>query len=460
VSVFTYLRNEDGTLRAGPHLTTGRPAHDLAFTRDGRTLFASEDTGHGDIPTVHVIARDPSSGALASVGYADLPSYASRYEPEAYGLALAPDDRFLYVADGELVHVFRLGGGPPVRIQSARPECYCVAESLAIAPQGDRLYVGPGNLGVFAVDRDTGVLTALPQGDFGVTSGWRAETHRDLVVAPDGKAIYASERLEDVIHEAAPTAEGARHIRDYRDGSEAQGLDHPGALTISPDGRFLYASTGMLYAGRPASGIVVFRRDPATNALTFASRFQGPTLFDRPADPPGEGTTVLINGGAPYTNDPRVTLTILAGVGVRELEIANDRAMRNARRVALSPDERYRWTLRSAGPERRPRTVYVRSLGSRPATIVTDEVILDRTPPRVLSAAPLRAAPWRLRVIARDRAAGIAGLQLARSNFEQLPWAPARRRETVVELPLGARWVRVVDRAGNRSAWRRISRRR
>ena len=45
-SVGTLLRNADGTLRDGPHLSGGRPAHDLALTRNGRTLFASQDTAY------------------------------------------------------------------------------------------------------------------------------------------------------------------------------------------------------------------------------------------------------------------------------------------------------------------------------------------------------------------------------------------------------------------------------
>jgi 6-phosphogluconolactonase (cycloisomerase 2 family) len=421
-TVQALLRNGDGTLRAGPTLSEGRGAHDLAFTSDGRTLFASEDTFYGEPASVHVIARDPESGGMTSAGRVTLPSAGENRVQEAYGLAVAPNDRFLYVGDNDRLHVFALGDGPPRLVQSIGPEdCSCRPESLAMSPDGTRLYTSPMDMGVYAVDPATGLLTARKHADFGTTSGWNDETHRDVVVSPDSWTVYMSERRGDVIHQARATAEGAVATRSYRNYSDAQGLDVPGALTISRDGNFLYASTGENYGGR--GSIVVFRRDPGTGDLTFASLFAGPSLgAQRPdfAGPCtagcGDGTGVTkvrINDGAAYTNDPDVTLTIVPGFDVQDFLIDNDGGMRNAKTVPGSADGRYAWTLQSTGPERLAKTVYVRSRGHGSAPVATDEIILDETRPTVVSAAALRR---RLRVVARDSTSGVARLQLAHAR--------------------------------------------
>ena len=329
-----------------------------------------------------------------------------------------------------------------------------------MSPDGTRLYTSPMNLAAYAVDPATGLLTALEPADFGISSGWNDDTHRDVVVSPDSSAIYAADRRGDAIHQARATTDGATAARSYHNYSDAQGLDFPGALTISPDGAFLYASAGENY-GR-AGSIVVFRRDPATGDLTFASHFVGPQLASRRpafAGPctagcgDGTGVTkVAINDGAAYTNDPEVTLTIVPGFDVTDFLIDNDGGMRNAKTVPGSADGRYAWTLASTGPERLAKTVYVRSRGHGGAPIATDEIILDETRPTVVSAAAVRR---RLRVVARDGTSGVARLQLARSRARPLRWRRARHR-TVVAMPSRAAWVRVRDRAGNRSAWRRI----
>ena len=462
--IVAHLRNADGTLRAGPILPIDRGAHDLALTHDGRTLLVSEDTFFGESARIHAIARDPASNALTSVGHVPLPPPPREGAwQEAYGLAVSADDRFLYVGDSETVHVFALGGGLPSHVQSVDPQCSCYTESLALSPDGTRLYTGPMNLAAFAVDRDSGRLTTVSGAELGVDSGWRDETHRDLIVSPDSKAIWMSERRSDVIHQAAATGDGATHVRDYHNYADAPGLDNPSVLTISPDGRFLYASAGGDQPGARPSRIIVFRRDPETNALAFASLFDGPVLYpQRPASLGqctigcGNGTgvtTVAINGGEEYTNDRRVVLTIDPGFDVEGFYVDNDGGMKHAKHLPAGADERYAWTLESTGPEILPKTVYVLPNGHGPIRVATDDIILDETRPSIVSARGDR----RLRVLAVDHTSGVGRLQLARSRARPLRWRRARAR-TVVALPRRVAWVRVADRAGNRSRWRRIER--
>src|SRR4029079_5718565 len=74
----------------------------------------------------------------------------------------------------------------------------------------------------------------------------------------------------------------------------------------------------------------------------------------------GSSVGVSINQGAQYTNKPKVTLTIVAPPGTTSLLIANDVGSVGAlpQPLASTVD----WTLDSSGPERLPKTVYVRFL--------------------------------------------------------------------------------------------------
>ena len=129
--------------------------------------------------------------------------------------------------------------------------------------------------------------------------------------------------------------------------------------------------------------------------------------------------------------------------------------------------------LQSAGPERLPKTVYVRFAGPggiSPITF-TDDIILDQTPP-VLSGASLTGASasratataaartlrrFTLLLRARDNVSGVGKLQLATTSTRH----PGKLQKYTSKLTFRAtsppRYVRVRDRAGNFSKWRQIT---
>lgn len=192
---------------------------------------------------------------------------------------------------------------------------------------------------------------------------------------------------------------------------------------------------------------------------------------------------VTINAGALYTNDPRVTLTVVPPGAATELRITNDGGFNDPTDASVcttagpgtciapvAPDGRYAWSLPrdSDLSERIPKTVYVRFVGPGGASPLTfsDDVILDTTAPQVTAAslsggggaAAVTAAGVRrftLRVRARDNASGVGRLQLARSK--RRPGKLQRfRRKLRIHAARPPAYLRVQDRAGNFSKWRAI----
>jgi len=121
------------------------------------------------------------------------------------------------------------------------------------------------------------------------------------------------------------------------------------------------------------------------------------------------------------------------------------------------------WTLDSSGPERLPKTIYVRFQGgeSGPETY-QDDIILDQTPPTIEGVrAAVRgsgdARGYRLSIRASDELSGVAQMQITNDTSEPgdlVPFEPKTQVRTRSRKLL----VRVQDLAGNFSPWRKVRR--
>jgi len=178
---------------------------------------------------------------------------------------------------------------------------------------------------------------------------------------------------------------------------------------------------------------------------------------------------MTINNGAQYTNDPDVSLSIIAPNWASALRIANDGGFRAAKTVPVA--NKIPWKLAESGPERLPKTVYLRFGGQ--AQTFTDDIILDQTKPTVSAATvagPGAAASstrvahtsaandrtYRVRIRAKDNTSGVARVQFATSNRRHT--TPLLRFASVTRYKgtNAPKYVRVQDRAGNYSRWRPI----
>jgi hypothetical protein len=111
------------------------------------------------------------------------------------------------------------------------------------------------------------------------------------------------------------------------------------------------------------------------------------TVHVTPAPPAGT-VGVSIDNGLIATSDQNVTLGLVWPAGATSAMISNDGGFGPAgstETVTLTPT--IPWTLESSGPERLPKTVYVRFLGAgSDQTPYTDDIVLDQTVPLIDSA--------------------------------------------------------------------------
>ena len=183
---------------------------------------------------------------------------------------------------------------------------------------------------------------------------------------------------------------------------------------------------------------------------------------------PGTQFGVTINNGAQFTNDPNVTVTSTFPSFTSGLLFSNDGGFGKAQTFAAKKDTP--WKLDSSGPERLPKTIYVRFLtGSISSNSFQDDIILDETPPKVdtaeidpvgaegSDAGDARAAKlrkYKVKMKARDKTSGVSKVQVTASKRKPGKALKYKRKFTVKSAKR-PKWVRARDRAGNWSKWKK-----
>ena len=170
---------------------------------------------------------------------------------------------------------------------------------------------------------------------------------------------------------------------------------------------------------------------------------------------------MTINDGAQYTNDPDVTLSVIAPSWANSLRVANDGGFRAAKTFPVKEDD----PLASAesGPERLPKTVYLRFGNERaelhrrhhPRPDQADRQLGGRRRRRCRSqqrrrrtAAAAETPTYRVRIRAKDATSGVAKVQFARNK--QHPSSLRKfARTTRYKAARAPKYLRVRDRAGN-----------
>jgi PKD domain/Beta-propeller repeat len=174
---------------------------------------------------------------------------------------------------------------------------------------------------------------------------------------------------------------------------------------------------------------------------------------------------VTINKGAQFTRTPNVTVNVKSPPNTSSFLFSNDGGFLAP--AVFVPDDTVQWTLDSSGPERLPKTIYVRFLlGAITSQTYQDDIILDEVPPKVsdASVAPAAAASgatisrlkaWRVKVKARDSNSGVAKVQVTVDKRK-----PGRllkyKTKFTIRSAKRPKFLRARDRAGNYSKWRKL----
>jgi 6-phosphogluconolactonase (cycloisomerase 2 family) len=257
------------------------PAH-LSVDASGKFVFVA-NYGGGSISVLHIhedgslgaaadIHRDKGSVGAAQATHAPLGSFAvsGHDAPHAHMIAPDPQNRFVLATDlGQdriYSYGFDAGSGKLTPVSFASLPTGDGPRHFAFHPNGHWLYAiqeEASTISFFQYDAATGSLaaqqtvSALPAGFAG--SSFASE----VLVSPNGRFLYAANRLHDSITVFAIDAHG-----ELKQVGEASTLgDYPGQCRIDPSGRFLYV------CNRRSDNITLFRIDSETGVLTFTGRY-------------------------------------------------------------------------------------------------------------------------------------------------------------------------------------------
>ena len=274
--VGAFARNEEtGELRQlNRQSSEGSGPCYVSFDPSGRFVLVA-NYGSGTVAALP-IAMDgnlaPASSTVQQGGRTG-PNAGRQDGPHAHMIAPSPDGRFILATDLGLdqVIVYRLdpatGELRPNEADGAVAQATPGAgpRHFAFAPDGRTLYVLnelDSTLTAYDWDGGHGTLAArqtvssLPEDVDGADLD---NTTAQVVVAPDGRFVYASNRGHDSIACWA-VADGSGELSPA--GHVSTDGHTPRNFALDPSGRWLLA------ANQNSGTVVTFRRDPATGALT------------------------------------------------------------------------------------------------------------------------------------------------------------------------------------------------
>lgn len=198
-------------------------------------------SGH-DAPHAHMIMADPQNKVVLTTDLGEDRIYIYRFNSETGKLSPSPSEPFVSLPSGD---------GP---------------RHFAFHPNGQWLYAiqeESSTIVFFRYDAAAGSLvpqqtiSALPEGFSG--SSFASE----ILVSPDGKFLYAANRLHDTIAVFGIDMSGRlKHV-----GETSTLGDYPGQFQIAPSGNFLYA------CNRRSDNITSFRVHRDTGLLTFTGQY-------------------------------------------------------------------------------------------------------------------------------------------------------------------------------------------
>jgi 6-phosphogluconolactonase (cycloisomerase 2 family) len=262
---------------AGPCYLSIDATGNYAFVANygGGTVVVLPILASGKLGAATDMHRD--SGDLGATAASDAPNgsfaVSGHDGPHAHMIAPAPRGKFVlatdlgqdriytYQWDGAAGKLMTANGAPFVTLPSGNGPRHFVFH-----PNGHWLYViqeESSTVALLDYNAETGALTSrqsistLPR-DFAGTS-----FASEILIAPNGKDLYAANRLHDSISVFSIGADGRL---TWMNESPTLG-DYPGQCRLDPSGKFLYA------CNRRSDDITCFRIHPESGLLTFTGQY-------------------------------------------------------------------------------------------------------------------------------------------------------------------------------------------
>lgn len=295
--------------------------------------------------------------------------------------------------------------------------------------------------------------TALVSGATAVVA-----TEEDVYVATGSQILPIELELDGSIssNEGVPVAfEGTTDLaldeqpRLYA-ASAVQNLVQQFSLSLDPLNSFgIFQPQGLGSSSTPGEVVTVGPEEPAPAPQALKISQLCPVEGE-----PG----ITVNEGAEYTDSVNVTVTVEPPFCSTSIIASNDGGFGAAQ--TLSPNKQFSWTLKGS-TAKLPKTVYVRFHGEGDSSTFTDDIVLDQAPPVIKEVEaeelpPVEASMSRtqlgrtkLKITAFDKVSGVAKLQIKGSK--------PRKFKRVLKVHLNRKsFVRVFDKAGNASKWRKV----
>jgi hypothetical protein len=457
-AVWDFARSSGVWSQQGPKLTGGGElgnggfGANLALSADGNTALIGGPSDNSGIGAAWVFAPQPPAPVVSPGSPADgvlssqaTPTFTWSASDEG-GPGIAHID---FLLDGA-----QAGGDLPPSATSFRPG----------APLADGSYTWQ----VRVVDK-LGFTTTTPARTITIDT---APPSAPTLVGPDaGGWVYQAVPIFTWAASSDPTS-GISGYELLIDGIRAATVS-PGACNPST-----CAAASPLALGNGLHSWQVLAVDGAGNIA--ASPIQSFTVAVGPPPPRGP-VGVSINHGDYATNTPRVILDIVWPRGANQVLLSNDGGFNLPGQTTLLPvAPEIPWTLRSAGSERLPKTVYMRFPESAtPTSTYTDDIILDTTTPVIRSANIVGTASstasvasnhghayrYRIRLRAHEVVSGISAAQISdtrgggtTTRFKSPKERGILHLSRVVDVNQTQRphYVRVQSAAGTWSSWRKL----
>ncbi|MDR0413754.1 MAG: lactonase family protein [Dysgonamonadaceae bacterium] len=239
----------------------------LAVSPDGQRVYSVNETANGAVSS---FAFDKLTGTLSRINYQFTESADPCY------ISIAPDGSFLVTANysGGNLSVFPLHKDGCIRpllqniaLHPASESTPSHIHSVVFAPDGQSLWVTDlGRDEIHSLDVQAGTESLLRPDSRRTLHLQAGSGPRHLAFHPNGHLLYCINELSGtvaVLNEEAGRLSVVQYIAS--DTTAGSGPKGSADIHLSPDGKYLYASNRL-----KADGIAVFSVDPENGTLTRA----------------------------------------------------------------------------------------------------------------------------------------------------------------------------------------------